>query len=356
MRALFFLNSLVGGGAERVCLNLARQLYQLNIESDFITIYNRISDYDIPDYIHVHSLGIENKTGEWFEVVKAVPRVNAFLSDKKYVLITAHVQPSQLLASLSEVGKQSLYVIHKSRHCSGESSSWRERTFYKSFFRSKKVVTVSKGIEDELKREYGINPENITTIYNPGGIAYLKSHAGVMPQRSVPYILVMGRLVDQKNPLLALELYYQGRFYEKYDLIYLGKGPLEGCLKEQIIKYGLQKHVFLMGFQKNPEQWLMNASLLLSCSKQEGLPMNLIEALGFGIPVVAADCPYGPSEILTGELAKYLIYPEQYPEKSISVINSALETYPEITGKYYEQFEDELIVRNYLRVWKDNFG
>ncbi len=352
LRALFFLNSLVGGGAERVCLNLARQLYQLNIESDFITIYNRQPDYEIPDYIHVFSLAIANKTGEWIEVIKAVPKVNIFLSDKKYVLITAHVQPSHLLASLTKVGNKSLYVVHSVV----EYGSWREKLFYKLFYKNKKIVAVSKGVEDEWKQEYGLRSEDVATIYNPGGISYLKSKPQFGLPHSRPYILVMGRLVDEKNPLLALELYYRGQFYQQYDLIFLGKGFLEGCLKEQIIKYDMQEHVFLMGFQKNPAQWLMHASLLLSCSKKEGLPMNLIEALGFGIPVVAADCPCGPNEILTDELAKYLIHPEQDQNESISIISSALVTYPAITKQYYEKFEDGLIAETYLKTWKHNFG
>ena len=53
MRALFFLNSFTGGGAEKVCLNLAKQLSALDIESDFIIIYDAKADYNIPEYIHV---------------------------------------------------------------------------------------------------------------------------------------------------------------------------------------------------------------------------------------------------------------------------------------------------------------
>lgn len=106
MRALFFLNSFIGGGAEKVCLNLAKQFHKLSIESDFVTIYNRKPDYDIPDYIDVLSLGIENRPGEHWDIIRAVPKVNAFISGKEYILITAHVQPSQLLASLTKVRKK----------------------------------------------------------------------------------------------------------------------------------------------------------------------------------------------------------------------------------------------------------
>lgn len=356
MRALFFVNSFVGGGAERVCLNIAKQLYRFNIESDFVTIVDRKPDYDIPNYIHVFCLGIKDSPKGVQDIIMAVPKVNAFLADKEYVLITAHVQPSQRLASMTKVSGKCLYVIHKSRHQVDESSSWKEKILLRLFLMGKKIVTVSKGIEDELRREYGISAKNMTTIYNPCGMTALNGKPKWASPHNKPYILFMGRLVEQKDPLMALELYYKGRFYEQYDLIYLGKGLLEENLNRQIVEYNMQDHVFLMGFQKNPEEWLTNAVLLLSCSRQEGLPMNLIEALCCKTPVVSADCPFGPSEILTGELAKFLIHPENDFQKSIDTISLALKSYPEIKKEYYMKFEDELITKEYLRVWKDNFG
>lgn len=356
MRALFFLNSFVGGGAERVCLNLAKQLYKFDIESDFVTIYDWKSDYEIPNYIHVFCLKIEACPCRLRDLVMAAPKVNEFLADKEYVLITAHVQPSQRLASMTKIRNKCLYVMHKSRHQAGVKSSWEERMLLWLFLMGKKVVTVSQGIENELRTEYGISAKNMTTIYNPCGMVTMNvRHEGNSPHAR-SYILFMGRLVEQKNPLLALELYYKGKFYEYYDLIYLGNGPLDEILSRQIVDYDMQNYVFMMGFQKNPEIWLTNATLLLSCSRQEGLPMNLIEALCCKTPVVAADCPYGPSEILIGELAKYLIYPETDFQKSIDIISGALGSYPEITEKYYMKFEDELITKTYLKVWKDNFG
>lgn len=355
MRALFFMNSFSGGGAERVCLNLARQLHEFGIESDFVTIYSRKPDYDIPGYVHIFSLGIDDKPLACFKIMKAIPKVNRFISDKEYVLITAHVQPSHFLASISKIRKKCLYVIHTSSHREEEHRSWIYRISLKLFLRKKKIIAVSRGIEVELMEEYRLSPENIMTIYNPCAVVALKSKPESSSPHIRPYILVMGRLEEEKNPLLALKLYDKGQFYSSYDLIYLGKGSLEQELKDRIAEYHLENHVFLVGFQKNPEHWLMNAALLLSCSHQEGCPMNLVEALICGTPVVAADCPYGPKEILTGELAQFLIYPEKNFDKSISVISAALGSYPEITEKYYEKFDDEVITRMYLKTWRNAF-
>lgn len=349
------MNSFDGGGAERVCLNLAEQLYEYEIESDFIIVYDKKADYDIPDYIHVFSLGLKEPFLTRFSIVVRIPAVNRFIFGKKYVLITAHLQPAQQVASYTRVGNRCLYVMHGSQHLEDKKHSWYYKQKLWRFLNKRKVITVSEGLREELNVEYGISSQNITTIYNPcrTNVFEIKEKRGIL--RARPYILVMGRLEEEKNPCLALDLYSKGRFYYKFDLIFLGKGSLEEGLKKRINELNLQEYVFLAGFQKQSELWLINAALLLICSKQEGLPMSIVEALAIGIPVVSVDCPYGPREILTGELARYLIYPDKQLERSLSVISSALEFYPPIKKEYYAKFEPGMITKTYLSVWKKYF-
>lgn len=357
IRALFFVNSFSGGGAERVCLNLAEQLKEMGIESDFVLVYDTVADYEIPEYLNVFSLKIDVRDTSFkalLGIMKAVPKVNSFIANKEYALITAHLQPSYLLASLTAVGKRCLYVIHNRWHRVNDVSPYRNIAGLQLVLRGKKIVTVSRGLEDELVNRYRIKPQSITTIYNPCKMIRKPGREAQSPYRR-KYILFMGRLVDQKNPLLALKLYYKGSFYTEYDLVYLGQGTLEKVLREQIDQYNLEEYVHIAGFQKNPEPWLRGASLLLSCSKQEGLPMNLVEALICGVPVVSDDCPYGPNEILTGELASYLTRSDEDLEKTIQTISSALELYPAIEEKYYRKFDSKLIAQTYLDKWKNFF-
>ena len=358
-KALFFVNSLAGGGAERVCLNLAGQLYEAGISSDFVTVYDTKADYELPEYVQILSLGIADQgdfSDTFFKVVSQVHRVNAFISGKEYVLITAHLPTSHFLASLTRAGRKTLYVMHVTQHLTDRDHSLGYMWGFRLFYKGKKIVAVSKGLEEELNQEYGIPKKRTATIYNPCGAAFLKYRPGQTALHGRPYILFMGRLEEQKSPLSALELYEKGAFYKEYDLIYLGKGSLEFELKKKIAEYQLEDRVFLEGFQKNPGEWLAGASLLLSCSRQEGLPMNLVEALICKTPVVAADCPHGPKEILTGELKRYLIDPEKKFYESIDVIASALKAYPEITESYYEKFDDTWIMQTYLTVWRKAFG
>jgi glycosyltransferase involved in cell wall biosynthesis len=62
------------------------------------------------------------------------------------------------------------------------------------------------------------------------------------------------------------------------------------------------------GFVRNPWAWIARASAFVLSSRWEGFGSILVEAMACGTPVVAADCDYGPREIVqdgeTGLLAR----------------------------------------------------
>jgi len=52
------------------------------------------------------------------------------------------------------------------------------------------------------------------------------------------------------------------------------------------------------GFVQNPYKYMKRAGVFVLSSQWEGLPLNLVEAMAVGTPVVSTDCPSGPAEIL----------------------------------------------------------
>ena len=51
----------------------------------------------------------------------------------------------------------------------------------------------------------------------------------------------------------------------------------------------------------------MNAAALLLTSRYEPFGLVLLEAMSYGVPVVAFDCPYGPSEIITDGVDGFVV-------------------------------------------------
>ena len=168
------------------------------------------------------------------------------------------------------------------------------------------IVAVSTGVANDLARVTGINGRRIRVIYNPVITPELRRKALAPPnhpwlkQQSIPVILAVGRLTPQKdypNLLRAFALLRQKR---PVRLLILGEGPERSVLETLAKQLGIESDIHLPGFAENPYPMMAGASVYVLSSRWEGLPTVLIEALYCSTPVVATNCPSGPSEILLG--------------------------------------------------------
>jgi glycosyltransferase involved in cell wall biosynthesis len=82
------------------------------------------------------------------------------------------------------------------------------------------------------------------------------------------------------------------------ELWLVGDGPLKNQLKSLAEKLGISQRVKFFGWVQNPTKLLDSSKVFVLSTKWEGLPLSILEAMAGGIPVVASNCNYGPSEII----------------------------------------------------------
>ena len=150
--------------------------------------------------------------------------------------------------------------------------------------------------------------EKITYIYNIldiDKIERLKNERLDAPTRAfmegTQCIVCTGRFAPAKglnNLLKAFSILVKN--YDNVKLILVGDGELRGKIQALIEDLHLNEKVMLPGFQDNPFKYIANADLFVLSSFYEGFPNVLVEAMACGTPVIAADCPSGPAEILKG--------------------------------------------------------
>lgn len=92
--------------------------------------------------------------------------------------------------------------------------------------------------------------------------------------------------------------------------IILGEGEDRPLLEEKIKKYNLREKLILKGNVSNVEYYYKNSSIYVMTSRFEGLPMTLLEAKSYKMPIVSFDCLTGPSDIVTNNKNGFLIESE----------------------------------------------
>ena len=111
-------------------------------------------------------------------------------------------------------------------------------------------------------------------------------------------ILALGRMVEQKDFPTLVKAVAILRRERKVRLMILGEGQGKTSLMELARDQGLGDDFAAPGFMANPFAYMAEASVVALTSTFEGFGLVLVEAMALGTPVVATNCPFGPSEIL----------------------------------------------------------
>jgi glycosyltransferase involved in cell wall biosynthesis len=198
--------------------------------------------------------------------------------------------------------------------------------------RAEKIVTVSGGIQEELKMSIKGVESRIETIYNGfdvEGIQKLsveKADEGFIElcQKS-KVIITHCRLSKQKNLIALIYIYKELLKIASPKLVIIGDGELReellyACKQMKLKTWACWENlawsdscnVFFLGQQQNPFKYLRHASLYIMTSNWEGFPLALCEAMVCKLPVIASDCYTGPREILNPEIISPLPVSKPY--------------------------------------------
>lgn len=148
-------------------------------------------------------------------------------------------------------------------------------------------TTVACGAsEQELMQQYGLE-----AIAIPNGIA---DGAGQETSLKLPpgAIVTVGRCTIQKNPARFAAL---AKALPDQSFVWIGEGELEAPLRDA--------GVTITGWQppKSINAVLRQASVYLSTSDWEGLPLSVLEALRAGLPLVLSNCVGNKDLVIPGQ-------------------------------------------------------
>lgn len=155
-------------------------------------------------------------------------------------------------------------------------------------------IVISEVIRKIVHEKYGLESELIPNGVDipklPNTTAILKTF-GLEPER---YVLLVSRLVPEKRHHDLIQAFLQATL-EGWKLVLVGASDHPDAYAQSLLDAAEQQapNVVCTGFQTGLalKELYANAGFFVLPSSHEGLPIVLLEALSFGLPVIASDIP-----------------------------------------------------------------
>lgn len=361
------IDSLVGGGAERVMLTLARSMTNDFDAKVYLIIFDQVIEFRIDFDMNIEVI----KSSRLEKIPRLFSKLKYYLyakklekrfqiiekqENKKINLILSNLLQSDRALTFSQ--RNNIYfIIHNQQSIKLKLNqkprfeAKRRIKIINERYNNKNVICVSKGVEDDLLNHFKLKPKFIQTIYNPFEIDKIQNlmNEKVIDLPSKPYLVAVSSFKKQKNIPRLLEAFYRTNI-NTHQLVIIGKGNDAEIkpIKKLIQTLGIQDSVLLLGFRENPYPYIKTADLLILSSDFEGFGNVIVESLMCKTMVVSTNCPSGPAEILNGQLSQYLA--ELSSESLAGKILFALENKIEIKESDYLRFSTKQITKQYLNL------
>lgn len=169
-----------------------------------------------------------------------------------------------------------------------------------------KIITLTKSNSDSYIRKFNVPTERVDYIYN----WYSEINTEHEYNLNSKKLITVARFSKQKGFDLLAEV--TGKVLTKFpdwtlEIYGDGSQDIKSDFLDRINKKGVQNQVKIMGNVKGMEKIYPGHSIYVMTSYYEGLPLVLLEAQQFNLPIVSFDCPTGPSEIIEESKNGYLV-------------------------------------------------
>ena len=297
---LFIIYDLERAGPELRLLDLAKYLpdnlkIHICVTSNNLELMDEFSKYGIP-------IIVVPIAKPYLELKNIIAIYKYVIRKKIYVLNSFDLKGLLILIFIKlMIRKQIITVFHNVN--SLRNYNRKQRLLFKLLGRFiDKCVCNSKYSRHEIENRY-IRKRKIDLIYNGIDTSYFKKDvehsiytrqimnidsndviigtiANFRPQKNYPF------LIDAFNTLLTEFPFLR--------LICIGGGPYLETVQDIVKKYALENEIIFTGYSDDVKQYLSIMDIFVLCSKWEGLPNVILQAMSIGVPVVCSSvggCP-----------------------------------------------------------------
>lgn len=301
MRIALVIPTLQPGGAERVISHLANHWARHGHAVHLVLLagadqppYYRLDAEVIIWYLdRMHpSAGIINAVTSNASRISTIRRI---LRDGKFDVIISFLTKTNILVIIATRGLRIPVIVAERNSTIDEVPALPWRLACRACYRFADGIVFQT---ERARKAFTLAaPAKSAVIANPVTLPSAPCAAA-----DAKVITAVGRLDTQKGFDLLLEAFAMvANRHPAWRLDIWGEGPERGKLESIRDRLGLQDRVRLPGTTAEPGAWARNGAVFVLSSRYEGFPNALCEAMAAGYAVVAADCRFGPREVVTHE-------------------------------------------------------
>lgn len=168
------------------------------------------------------------------------------------------------------------------------------------------IITLTSADRNNYIKKYKINPKRVDYIYNWINSIDVEKKYNLDSKK----LITVGRFHKQKGydylskvVIKVLSIYPDWQ----WDIYGSGNDQIKQDLITELDKGGVLSRVHFKGNVKGTDNIYPDHAIYVMTSRYEGLPLVLLEAKQYGLPIVSFNCPTGPAEIVLDGENGYLI-------------------------------------------------
>ncbi|MFA6446662.1 MAG: glycosyltransferase [Patescibacteria group bacterium] len=343
------------GGAEIVAMNLSEKLPELGFETMMLSLVSggalesRIKSKGI-NYIKLERVPGYGRIKIFFELIN-------ILKNLKPQIVHTHLFASDTWGRLAAkfAGAERVITTEHNVFCDYGTLGRVSLILLSGF--SDAYVAVSNQVKIHMARDYWIKKEKIKVIYNGIDLSKIKKRSA-SPFHDVPRVLFVGRLEEQKNPILLLRALANIKRPWKLDIA--GSGSLRPALEGLVAQLSLEARVRFLGNVSTADLYA-EYDVFVFPSLWEGLGLAVIEAAVAGLPIVASDI--GPLKELFDQDEVLFVKPnseEDLQQALAEVLNKPMYFVAKANAtamkEKWNEFSEEKMAQAYAGLYRKMLG
>lgn len=286
------------GGVETHCEELFPRIAEKGFDITIIRRSNYVKD-SLKEWKGVKLLNVESPKKKSFEaIIHTFRAINEAKRLKADILHIHAIGPALLIPYAKMLGMKVVFTHHGPDY---DRDKWgmAAKTMLKLGERfgcvfADEVIVISNVIRNLIKQKYN-RTQHVHLIYNGVPQPEMSDYPEYFKELGIEkgkYILGMCRFVPEKNLHHLIEAFSRTE-YKDCKLVLAGDTDFEDDYSRKLKKMSREHDVVLTGFIKGKKlhSLLTNTRCFVLPSSHEGLPIALLEAMSYQIPVIVSDIP-----------------------------------------------------------------